>query len=166
MRMDCGNYCISRILSNINQKFDSSDFIFSEIFPWVSLLPKIWILLLKYSLNIEIIHENVEVFINLNKEELPLLEEYKYRLEEFQKLWWKYSNFQITIQYLSEKLRDNYCIIPIRKGEWSHFVILVSIGEDNVTLVDNKKWEFSISIDELKNLINLENWKYVLFIKQ
>ena len=121
---------------------------------------------MKYSLNIEIIHENAEVFVNLNKEELPLLEEYKYRLEEFQKLWWKYSNSQITIQSLSEKLRDNYCIIPIRKGEWSHFVILVSIGKDNVTLVDNKKWEFSISIDEFKNLINLENWKYVLFIKQ
>jgi len=166
MRMDCGNYCISRILSNINQKFYSSDFIFSEIFPWVSLLPKIWILLLKYSLNIEIIHENAEVFVNLNKEELPLLEEYKYWLNEFEKLWWRYLNNEINIEYLKEKLKDNYCIISIKKGEWSHFVILVSIGEDNVTLVDNKKWEFSISIDELKNLINLENWKYVLFIKQ
>ena len=164
--MDCGNYCISRILSNIDQKFDESNFIFSEIFPWVSLLPKIWILLLKYSWNIEIIHENKEVFVNLNKEELPLLEEYKYWLNEFGKLWWRYLNNEINMEYLNENLKDNYCIIPIKKGEWSHFVILNSIDEYEVNLEDNKKWEFSVSVPEFENLIDLKNWKYVLFFRK
>jgi len=41
---------------------------------------------LKYHPNIEIIHENEDIFINLKDEELPLLEEYKHRLKEFQKL--------------------------------------------------------------------------------
>ena len=71
--MDCGNFCISWILSNINQKYEDLDFIFSEKFPEVSLLPKIWISLLKHFLDIEIIHENEKIFINLNKEEIPLL---------------------------------------------------------------------------------------------
>ena len=161
--MDCGNYCISRILSEANQKFEQSDFIFSEVFSWVTLLPKIWIILLKYFLGVEIIHENNDIFINLKDDELPLLEEYKHRLNEFQKLWWEYSNSQITILYLKENLKENYCIIPIKKGEWSHFVILSSIDENEVNLVDNKKWEFSVTVDEFENLINLENWKYVLF---
>ena len=164
--MDCGNFCISWILSKINHKFEQSDFIFSEIFPWVSLLPKIWILLLDCFSNVEIVHVNQEIFINLKNEELPLLEEYKHRLNEFQKLWWKYSNHEIDTEYLREKLKNDYCIIPIKKGEWSHFVILDSIEENQVNLVDNKKWEFSISIAEFKNLINLENWKYSLFVKK
>lgn len=161
--MDCGNYCISRILSEINQEFKQSDFIFSEIFPKGSILPKIWITLLKYFKNIEIIHENQDIFINVKNEELPILDEYKYRLNEFQNLWWKYSNNEITILYLKENLKDNYCIIPIKKGEWSHFVILHSIDENEVNLVDNKKWEFSVSIPEFEDLIDLENWKYTLF---
>lgn len=164
--MDCGNYCISRMLSGISQNFEQSDFIFSKAFPWVSLLPKIWILLLKYYPNTEIIHENQDVFINLKNDELPLLEEYRHRLDEFQKLWWNYSNSQITLQYLKENLKDNYCIIPIKKGEWSHFVILESIDENGVNLVDNKKWEFSMSISEFENLIDLENGKYVLFVRR
>ena len=161
--MDCGNYCISRILSEINQEFKQSDFIFSEIFPKGSILPKIWITLLKYFKNIEIIHENQDIFINVKNEELPILDEYKYRLNEFQNLWWKYSNSEITILYLKENLKDNYCIIPIKKGEWSYFVILHSIDENEVNLVDNKKWEFSVSIPEFEDLIDLENWKYTLF---
>ena len=161
--MDCGNYCISRILSKINYNFERSDFIFSEVFPWVSLLPKIWILLFEHSPNVGIIHEKQDIFINLKDEELPLLEEYKHRLNEFQKLWWKYSNHEINIKYLKGNLKDNYCIIPITKGEWSHFVILNSIDENQVNLVDNKKWEFSVSIPEFEDLMNLENWKYVLF---
>ena len=162
-RMDCGNYCISRILSDINQKFEQSDFIFSEIFPKGSLLPKIWITLLKYFSNIEIIHEYQDIFINLKSEEVPLLEEYSHWLDEFQKLWWKYSNHEINIEYLKEKLKENYCIIPIKKGEWSHFVILHSISENKVNLVDNKKWEFTVPILEFEDLIDLENWKYTLF---
>ena len=68
-----------------------------------------------------------------------------------------------NIKYLKGNLKDNYCIIPIKKGEWSHFVILNSIDENQVNLVDNKKWEFSVSIPEFEDLMNLENWKYVLF---
>ena len=87
-------------------------------------------------------------------------------VKRFQKLWWKYSNNQISILFLKEKLTDNYCIIPIKKGEWSHFVILDSINENEVNLVDNKKWEFGISISEFENLIDLENGKYVLFMRK
>lgn len=161
--MDCGNFCLSWILENINKKSGESDFIFSEIFPGVGLLPKIWIILLEHLSNIEIIHEKEEVFVNLKNEEFPLLEEYNHRLDEFTKLWWKYFNNEITIPYLKEKLKDNYCIIPIKKGEGSHFVVLQSINENEVNLVDNKKWEFSVTIDAFENLINLKNWKYVLF---
>ena len=82
LTMDCGNYSISWILSGVNQDFKQSDFIFSEVFPWVSLLPKIWIILLKYFSNLEIIHERQDVFINLKNEELPILDEYKYRLNQ------------------------------------------------------------------------------------
>jgi len=164
--MDCGNYCISWILSKINQTFEQSDFIFSEVFQWVSLLPKIWIILLKYSPNIEVIHEIEDIFINLKDEELPLLEEYKHWLKEFQKVWWEYSNSQITIPSLKENLKENYCIIPVKKGEWSHFVILHSIDENKVNLVDNKKWEFSVSISEFEDLLDLENGKYVLFVRK
>jgi hypothetical protein len=95
-----------------------------------------------------------------------LLEEYKRWLSEFQNLWWKYFNSQISIPFLKENLKDSYCIIPIKKGEWSHFVILDLIGENEVNLVDNKKWEFSVAINEFENLIDLENWKYVLFLKK
>ena len=166
INMDCGNFCISRLLSKKNQEFSGSDFIFSEVFPWVSLLSKIWIFLLEYYSNIEIIHENQDVFINLKDDEIPLLEEYKHLLTEFQKLWWKYSNNKISIPFLKENLKDNYCIIPVKKGEWSHFVILDSINENEVNLVDNKKWEFGISISEFENLIDLEKVKYVLFIRK
>ena len=161
--MDCGNYCISRILSDTNQEFEQLDFIFSEVFPWVWLLPKIWIILLKNFSDFKIIHENQDIFINLKNDELPLLEEYKYRLNELQKLWWNYYNHEIDIKFLKENLKDNYCIIPVKKGEWSHFVILDSIDENLVNLVDNKKWKFVVSITEFEDLINLENWKYALF---
>jgi hypothetical protein len=161
--MDCGNYCISWLLSKINHEFEQSDFIFSEVFHWVSLLPKIWIILLKHFQEIKIIHENEDIFINLKNDELPLLEDYKYRLNEFQKLWWNYYNHEIDIKFLKENLKDSYCIIPVKKGEWSHFVILDSIDENGVNLVDNKKWKFVDSITEFEDLINLENWKYALF---
>ena len=161
--MDCGNFCISWILSKINHDFEQSDFIFSEVFHWVSLLPKIWIILMRYHPDVEIIHENSDIFINLKDEELSLLEEYKHRLNEFQKSWWKYSNQEINIEILKENLKYNYCIIPIKKGKWSHFVILDSIDENQVNLVDNKKWEFTVSTAEFEDLIELENWKYVLF---
>ena len=164
--MDCGNFCILRLLSNNNQEFSGSDFIFSKVFPWVTLLPKIWIILLKHFPDINIIHENKDIFINLKDEELPLLDEYINWLGEFQKLWWKYSNTKINIQYLERNLKDNYCIIPIKKGEASHLVILYSINENDVNLVDNKKWEFSVSIQEFESLIDLYNWKYVLFVKK
>ena len=164
--MDCGNFCISRILSKINHNFEQSDFIFSEVFPWVWLLPKIWITLLRYFPDVEIIHESKDIFVNLKNYEIPLLDEYKYRLNEFQKVWWKYSNNEINIEYIEENLKHNYCIIPIKKGEWSHFVILHSIDENVVNLIDNKKWEFSVPIHEFEDLIDLQNWKYILFVKK
>ena len=45
-------------------------------------------------------------------------------------------------------------------------MILDLIDENQVNLVDNKKWEFSISIPEFENLIDLENGKYVLFMRK
>ena len=78
-------------------------------------------------------------------------------------MWWNYYNHEIDIKFLKENLKDNYCIIPVKKGEWSHFVILDSIDENQVNLLDNKKWKFVVSITEFEDLINLENWKYALF---
>ena len=126
----------------------------------------IWIFLLKDYPNIEIIHENQDVFIHLKNEELPLLEEYVHWLKEFQNLWWKYFNNKVNSEFLKENLKEKYCIIPIKKGEWSHFVILDSIDENNVNLVDNKKWEFSVTLNKFEDLIDLENWKYTLFVKK
>ena len=50
-----------------------------------------------------------------------------------------YYNHEIDTEFLKEKLKDNFCIIPIKKGEESHFVILDLIDENQVNLVDNKK---------------------------
>lgn len=164
--MDCWNFCISWILSQSNQKYEESDFIFSEVFPGVTLLSKIWILLLDFFPNVEIIHKNKDIFINLKEDELPLLNEYKHRLKEFQNKWWIYSNSPISLEFLEEKLNDYYCIIPIKKWEWSHLVILREMDNDKVILTDNKKWDFSITKEEFKDLINLYNWKYVLFVRK
>jgi hypothetical protein len=40
---------------------------------------------MRYHPDVKIIHENSDIFINLKNEELSLLEEYKHRLNEFQK---------------------------------------------------------------------------------
>lgn len=164
--MDCGNFCTSWILAQRNYNYAESDFVFSEVFPWVTLLSKIWFLLLDFFDNVEIVHEDRDIFVNLNEDEIPLLNEYKHRLDEFEKKWGKYSNADISLEYLKEKLENYYCIIPIRKWEWSHLVILREIDDGNVYLVDNKKWEFSVSINEFEDLIDLYNWKYTLFVKR
>lgn len=164
--MDCGSFCISWILSQNNQKYEESDFIFSETFLGGSLLPKIWIILLSSFDKVEIVHEYEEIFININEEETPLLSEYKHRLNEFKNKWGMCSNNNITISYLREKLEKYYCIIPIKKGEWSHLVILKKIDNGNIFLADNKKRDFTVSENEFEDLINLYNWKYALFIKR
>ena len=163
--MDCWNFCISYLLLNKNIGYKQTDFIFSEIFSGVGLLSKIWIYLLEYFDYVEIIHENEEIFINLQDDEIPLLKEYKDRLNKFKENWWNYSNAIIDIKLLKEKLNDYSCIIPIKKGEWSHLVILSRINDNNVTLIDNKKWKYSVSLEEFEDLIKLYNWKYVLFCK-
>lgn len=164
--MDCWNFCTSWILSQHNFNYEESDFIFSETFPGGSLLSKIWFLLLDFFDNVEIVHENEDIFVNLNEDELPLLNEYKHRLDEFENKWGLYSNADITLEYLKKKLENNYCIIPIKKWEWSHLVVLREIEGNDVFLVDNKKWEFTISNNEFEDLIDLYNWKYVLFVKR
>ena len=163
--MDCWSFCISCILKENHQEYNSSDFIFSTIFPSVSLVPKIWILLIEFWYDVEIIHESEDIFINLNEDEIPLLEEYKTQLNEFKNKWWKYFNDDITIELLEEKLKNYFCIIPIKKWEWSHLVIVKGIDEDGIRLIDNKKWEFIVNKKEFEDLINLNNWKYVLFCK-
>ena len=162
--MDCWNFCISWILSQHNHNYEESDFIFSETFPGVNLLSKIWFLLLDFFDNVEIVHEYEEIFINLNEDELQLLNEYKHRLKEFQNKWGIYSNTDITLGYLKKKLENYYCIMPIKKWEWSHLVVLREIEGNNAFLVDNKKWEFTLTKDEFEDLIDLYNWKYVLFV--
>lgn len=164
--MDCGTFCTSWILSQHNYRYEESDFIFSENFPGVTLLSKIWILLLDFFDNVEIVHECEDIFVNLNENELPLLNEYKHRLDEFENKWGIYSNADITLESLKEKLENHYCIIPIKKWEWSHLVILRKIEGNNAFLVDNKKWEFSVSKDEFEDLIDLYNWKYALFVEK
>ena len=109
-------------------------------------------------------HEYDDIFINLNEDEVPLLNEYKHRLNEFEKKWGKFSNADISLEYLKEKLLNHYCIIPIKKWEWSHLVVLRKIEGNDVFLVDNKKWKFSLSKNEFEDLIDLYNWKYVLFV--
>lgn len=164
--MDCWNFTINFLLKNKGIISKRSYSIFSEIFPNVSLLPKIWITLLKYFDNVEIIHEQKDIFINLKKDEIPLFEEYRIWLDKFQKKWWIYSNLNITLDYLGNKLNNYYCIIPIKKWEWSHFVILNSIHDKAVNLVDNKKWNFTVSLKEFSELIELWNGKYALFAKK
>ena len=163
--MDCWTFCTSWILKKVNQNYENSDFIFSEVFPWGSLLPKIWIVLLESFENVEIVHEHKEIFVNLQEDELPLMEEYETWLKEFEKKWWTYLNEDITISYLEDKLDDYLCMIPIKKWEWSHLVVLDSIDNDTVTLFDNKKWEYEVTVEEFEDLMNLYNWKYVLFCK-
>ena len=162
--MDCWNFCISWILSQHNHNYEESDFISSETFSGVNLLSKIWFLLLDYFDDVEIVHEYENIFINLQEDELPLLNEYKHRLDEFENKWGLYSNADITLKYLKKKLENNYCIIPIKKWEWSHLVVLREIEGNNAFLVDNKKWEFSVSKDGFEDLMDLYNWKYVLFV--
>ena len=163
--MDCGNFCISRILAQRNHDYEESDFIFSETLPGATLLSKIWFFLLNFFDNVEIVHENGDIFVNLNKDEIPLLNEYKYRLKQFQNKWGIFSSTGIYIGYLKEKLKEYYCIIPIKKREWSHLVILRKFEYDDVCLVDNKKWEYTVTKEKFEDLINLHNWKYVLFCK-
>ena len=115
--MDCWNFCISWILSQHNHNYEESDFIFSETFPGVNLLSKIWILLLDFFDSVEIVHEYEDIFTNLNEDEVPLLNEYKHRLDEFQNKWGIYSNADITLEYLKKKVEVHHCIIPIRKWE-------------------------------------------------
>ena len=55
-------------------------------------------------------HECDDIFINLDENELPLLNEYKHRLDEFENKWGIYSNTGITLGYLREKLDNHYCI--------------------------------------------------------
>ena len=45
-------------------------------------------------------------------------------------------------------------------------VVLREIEGNDVFLVDNKKWEFTVSKDEFENLIDLYDWKYVLFVEK
>lgn len=163
--MDCWNFCVSWILRNNHQEYNSSDFIFSTICPGVSLIPKIWILLIEFGYDIEIIHQYEEIFINLNEDEIPLLEEYKNQLNEFRNKWWKLFNNNITLELLNEKLKNYFCIIPIKKGSWSHLVVLKKIDNNSVIMIDNKKWEFIVDKEEFEDLIDLHNWKYVLFCK-
>ena len=124
------------------------------------------ILLLDSFTNIEIVHEHKDIFININEDELPLLNEYKRRLDKFQNKWWIYSNTDINLEFLEKKLINHYCIIPIKKWKWSHLVILREINNDKIQLTDNKKWDFSVSKEEFEDLINLYNWEYVLFVRK
>ena len=74
--MDCWNFSIKYLLKNKNIQYQENNFIFSEVFEWVTLLPKIWIELLNYYNEVIIMHECEDVFINLNEDEIPLKDEY------------------------------------------------------------------------------------------
>ena len=162
--MDCWNFSINYILKNNNILYQESDFIFSKVFEWVTLLPKIGIVLLKYFHEVIIVHAHKEIFINLKEDEIPLLQEYSKYLEEFEKLWWIYSNDEINLEYIKNQLKKYDCIIPIKKWEWSHLVVLKKIDNISVTMIDNKKWEYNVKLDEFLDLIDLVNWKYLLLI--
>ena len=163
--MDCWNFSIKYLLKNKNIQYQENDFIFSEVFEWVTLLPKIWIELLNYYNEVIIMHECEDVFINLNEDEIPLKDEYIKWLEGFEHQWGRYENKIISLIFLEDKLKKYDCIIPIKKGEWSHLVVLKKIDNNSVIIIDNKKWEFIVNKKEFEDLINLHNWKYVLFCK-
>ena len=164
--MDCWNYSIKYLLESKNISYEENEYIFSEVFEWVSLLSKIWIILLKYYKEVIIIHENKEIFVNLKEDEIPLKEEYIKWLNVFKKDWWVYLNKKINLDLLKEYLNNHECIIPIKKWEWSHLVVLKEIWDASVSLIDNKKWEYYISIEEFEELLDLYNWKYVLFCNE
>ena len=163
--MDCWNFSIKYLLKNKNIQYQENDFIFSEVFEWVTLLPKIWIELLNYYNKVIIMHECEDVFINLNEDEIPLKDEYIKWLEEFEHQWGRYENKIISLIFLEDKLKKYDCIIPIKKGEWSHLVVLKKIDNNSVIIIDNKKWEYTVTKEKFEDLINLHNWKYVLFCK-
>ena len=164
--MDCWNYSIKYLLESKNISYEENEYIFSEVFEWVSLLSKIWIILLKYYKEVIIIHENKEIFVNLKEDEIPLKEEYIKWLNVFKKDWWVYLNKKINLDLLKEYLNNYECVIPIKKWEWSHLVVLKEIWDASVSLIDNKKWEYYISIEEFEELLDLYNWKYVLFCNE
>lgn len=164
--MDCWNYSIKYLLESKNIPYEESEYIFSEVFEWVSLLSKIWIILLKYYKEVIIIHENKEIFVNLKEDEIPLKEEYIKWLNVFKKDWWVYLNKKINLDLLKEYLNNYECVIPIKKWEWSHLVVLKEIWDAAVSLIDNKKWEYCLSIEEFEELLDLYNWKYVLFCNE
>ena len=164
--MDCWNYSIKYLLESKNISYEENEYIFSEVFEWVSLLSKIWIILLKYYKEVIIIHENKEIFVNLKEDEIPLKEEYIKWLNVFKKDWWVYLNKKINLDLLKEYLNNYESVIPIKKWEWSHLVVLKEIWDASVSLIDNKKWEYYISIEEFEELLDLYNWKYVLFCNE
>ena len=164
--MDCWNYSINRISNNSWKEINyDEESIFSEFYPEVSILPKIGKILLKKFPNVLIIHENTELFIDLQtEEEEDIANEYREELYSYMSKWWKFWCDTIWIDLLNELISNNlYCIIPINKENWwSHFVVLRK-EDDNRKIIDNKKWEYNVTDDELLKLIDIKNWKYVLF---
>lgn len=163
--MDCWNYSINWILNNkwIQLDYDEES-IMSEYYPEVSILPKIWKVLLKVFPNVIIIHEHAELFINLKTiEEEEIVNEYREELYDYMSKGWKFWCDDITINLLNELIKKNfYCIIALKKENWSHLIVLTK-ENDKRKIIDNKKWEYNIEDNKLEELINLENWKYVLF---
>ena len=164
--MDCWNYSINRILNDkgIDVDYDEES-IFSEYYPEFSILPKIGKVLLKVFPNVLIIHENTELFINLkSQEEEEVANEYREELYNYMSKWWKFWCDEISLGLINELLSNNfYCIVPIKKDNGSHFVVLRKGEEKNWLIIDNKKWSYNVTDDELLDLMNIENWKYILF---
>ena len=164
--MNCWNFSLERILKNkwYDINYDQ-EYILSEYYPDVSLLPKIWKILLKSFPNVLILHENTELFINIETEdETDIANEYREELYDFISKWWKFWCNTINTELINELLSNKfYCIIPINKeNAWTHFVILTK-ENDAWKIFDNSKWEYTVSEEELNNLMNIKNWKYILF---
>lgn len=163
--MDCWNYSINRILNDKGSEVNyDEESIFSEYYPEFSILPKIGKVLLKVFPNVLIIHENTELFINLkSQEEEEVANEYREELYNYMSKWWKFWCNEISLDLIDELLSNNfYAIVPIKKDKGSHFVVLRKIDGKRI-IFDNKNWEYNVTDDELLELMNLENWKYILF---
>ena len=162
--MDCWNYSLKRILESSWKIFDyDEEKIFSINYPEVSLLPKIGKILLKEFNNVAIIHEEPELFKNIeSQEEEEIADEYREELYNFISKGWKFWCNKIDIDFLTPILSEEiYCIIPIKKWEKdSHFVVLRKW--ENWIIDDNKLWEYEVNDEELADLIDLYNGKYVL----
>jgi hypothetical protein len=98
------------------------------------------LLLLPFFEGVTILHEHEEIFVNLASEDLPLKNEYVFRLEAFKTSGGNFRVEKLSLEILKDKIDKGYqVVIPIEKipGK-SHLINLVSYDEQGWSAYDNK----------------------------